>query len=45
MGDDNAVGQATDYLHGIVDHAVNNWQHQAVTSGHARVGLASLSVF
>jgi 3-hydroxy-9,10-secoandrosta-1,3,5(10)-triene-9,17-dione monooxygenase len=45
MGDDNPVHRASRDIHAIANHAVNNWEHQALNYSRARVGLAPVPMF
>jgi 3-hydroxy-9,10-secoandrosta-1,3,5(10)-triene-9,17-dione monooxygenase len=45
MSDDNPVHRASRDLHAIANHAVNNWENQALTYGRARAGLPPLPMF
>jgi 3-hydroxy-9,10-secoandrosta-1,3,5(10)-triene-9,17-dione monooxygenase len=45
MDDDNPVHRASRDVHAIANHAVNNWEHQALTYSRARAGLAPLPMF
>jgi 3-hydroxy-9,10-secoandrosta-1,3,5(10)-triene-9,17-dione monooxygenase len=45
MGDDNPVHRASRDLHAIGNHAVNNWEHQALTYARARTGLPPIQMF
>jgi 3-hydroxy-9,10-secoandrosta-1,3,5(10)-triene-9,17-dione monooxygenase len=45
MGDDNPVHRASRDIHAIANHAVNNWEQQALTYSRARAGLAPLPMF
>jgi 3-hydroxy-9,10-secoandrosta-1,3,5(10)-triene-9,17-dione monooxygenase len=44
MGDDNPVHRASRDLHAIANHAVNNWEMQALQYGRARTGLPPMAV-
>ena len=43
--DDNPVHRASRDIHAIANHAVNNWEHQALTYSRARSGLPPLPMF
>ena len=45
MSDDNPVHRASRDIHAIANHAVNNWEHQALTYSRARTGLPPLPMF
>ncbi len=45
MGDDNPVHRASRDIHAIANHAVNNWEHQALSYSRARTGLPPLPLF
>ena len=45
MGDDNPVHRASRDIHAIANHAVNNWEHQALNYSRARAGLPPLPMF
>jgi 3-hydroxy-9,10-secoandrosta-1,3,5(10)-triene-9,17-dione monooxygenase len=45
MGDDNVVHRASRDLHAIGNHAVNNWEHQALNYSRARTGLPPIQMF
>ena len=45
MDDDNPVHRASRDLHAIANHAVNNWENQALTYGRGRAGLPPLPMF
>jgi 3-hydroxy-9,10-secoandrosta-1,3,5(10)-triene-9,17-dione monooxygenase len=45
MGDDNPVHRASRDIHAIANHAVNNWEHQALNYSRARAGLAPMPMF
>ena len=45
MLDDNPVHRASRDIHAIANHAVNNWEHQALTFSRARTGLPPIPMF
>jgi alkylation response protein AidB-like acyl-CoA dehydrogenase len=45
MSDDNPVHRASRDIHAIANHAVNNWEHQALTYSRTRAGLPPLPMF
>ena len=45
MGDANAVHRASRDIHAIANHAVNNWEHQALSYSRNRAGLPPLPMF
>jgi 3-hydroxy-9,10-secoandrosta-1,3,5(10)-triene-9,17-dione monooxygenase len=45
MSDDNPVHRASRDLHAIANHAVNNWENQALSYSRLRTGLPPLSMF
>jgi 3-hydroxy-9,10-secoandrosta-1,3,5(10)-triene-9,17-dione monooxygenase len=45
MDDDNPVHRASRDIHAIANHAVNNWEHQALNYSRARAGLAAVPMF
>jgi 3-hydroxy-9,10-secoandrosta-1,3,5(10)-triene-9,17-dione monooxygenase len=45
MGDDNVVHRASRDLHAIGNHAVNNWEHQALNYSRERTGLPPIQMF
>jgi 3-hydroxy-9,10-secoandrosta-1,3,5(10)-triene-9,17-dione monooxygenase len=45
MGDDNPVHRASRDIHAIANHAVNNWEQQALNYSRARAGLAPMPMF
>lgn len=45
MDDDNPVHRASRDIHAIANHAVNNWEHQALNYSRARAGLAPVPMF
>jgi hypothetical protein len=45
MGDDNVVHRASRDLHAIGNHAVNNWEQQALNYSRARTGLPPIPMF
>lgn len=45
MGDDNPVHRASRDIHAIANHAVNNWEHQALNYSRARCGLPPVPMF
>lgn len=45
MSDDNPVHRASRDIHAIANHAVNNWEHQALTYSRARTGLPPIPMF
>ena len=45
MSDDNPVHRASRDIHAIANHAVNNWEQQALTYSRARTGLPPLPMF
>ena len=45
MGDDNPVHRASRDIHAIANHAVNNWEHQALSYTRARIGLPPIPMF
>ena len=45
MDDANPVHRASRDIHAIANHAVNNWEHQALTYSRTRAGLAPLPMF
>jgi len=45
MGDDNPVHRASRDIHAIANHAVNNWEHQALSYTRQRTGLPPISMF
>ncbi|HYW90221.1 MAG TPA: hypothetical protein VFB50_20775, partial [Chloroflexota bacterium] len=45
MADTNPVHRASRDLHAIANHAVNNWEHQALTYSRARTGLPPIAMF
>jgi alkylation response protein AidB-like acyl-CoA dehydrogenase len=45
MGDANPVHRASRDIHAIANHAVNNWEHQALNYGRARTGLPPIPMF
>jgi 3-hydroxy-9,10-secoandrosta-1,3,5(10)-triene-9,17-dione monooxygenase len=45
MGDDNPVHRASRDIHAIANHAVNNWEHQALNYSRARTGLPPVPMF
>jgi hypothetical protein len=45
MRDDNPVHRASRDIHAIGNHAVNNWEHQALGYSRARTGLPPIAMF
>ena len=45
MGDNNPVHRASRDIHAIANHAVNNWEQQALVYSRARTGLPPMSMF
>ncbi|MBV8718158.1 MAG: acyl-CoA dehydrogenase [Chloroflexi bacterium] len=45
MDDDNPVHRASRDIHAIANHAVNNWEHQALNYSRARTGLPPVPMF
>jgi hypothetical protein len=45
MDDASPVHRASRDIHAIANHAVNNWEHQALTYSRIRAGLAPLPMF
>jgi 3-hydroxy-9,10-secoandrosta-1,3,5(10)-triene-9,17-dione monooxygenase len=45
MGDHNPVHRASRDIHAIANHAVNNWEQQALVYSRARTGLPPMSMF
>ena len=45
MDDDNPVHRASRDIHAIANHAVNNWENQALTYSRTRTGLPPLPMF
>lgn len=45
MDDDNPVHRASRDIHAIANHAVNNWEHQALNYSRARAGLSPVPMF
>jgi len=45
MGDDNPVHRASRDTHAIANHAVNNWEFQALNYGRGRTGLPPVPMF
>ncbi len=45
MDDDNPVHRASRDIHAIANHAVNNWEHQALNYSRARAGLPPVPMF
>jgi 3-hydroxy-9,10-secoandrosta-1,3,5(10)-triene-9,17-dione monooxygenase len=45
MSDDNPVHRASRDIHAIANHAVNNWEQQALTYSRARTNLPPLPMF
>jgi len=45
MSDDSAVHRASRDLHAIANHAVNNWENQAIAYARQRTGLPPLPMF
>jgi 3-hydroxy-9,10-secoandrosta-1,3,5(10)-triene-9,17-dione monooxygenase len=45
MSDDNPVHRASRDVHAIANHAVNNWEHQALAYSRARTGLSPIPMF
>ena len=45
MHDHNPIHRASRDLHAIGNHAVNNWEHQALTYSRARTGLPPIPMF
>lgn len=45
MRDDNPVHRASRDIHAIGNHAVNNWEQQALVYSRARTGLPPMSMF
>jgi 3-hydroxy-9,10-secoandrosta-1,3,5(10)-triene-9,17-dione monooxygenase len=45
MSDDNPVHRASRDIHAIANHAVNNWEHQALSFSRARTGLPPIPMF
>lgn len=45
MDDGNPVHRASRDIHAIANHAVNNWEHQALSYSRARTGLPPIPMF
>lgn len=45
MGDDSPVHRASRDIHAIANHAVNNWEHQALSYSRVRTGLPPIPMF
>jgi len=45
MDDTNPVHRASRDIHAIANHAVNNWEHQALSYSRTRAGLPPLPMF
>ena len=45
MRDDNPVQRASRDIHAIANHAVNNWEQQALAYARARTGLPPMAMF
>jgi hypothetical protein len=45
MGDDNPVHRACRDINAIANHAVNNWEHQALSYSGVRTGLPPIPMF
>jgi 3-hydroxy-9,10-secoandrosta-1,3,5(10)-triene-9,17-dione monooxygenase len=45
MGDDSPIHRASRDIHAIGNHAVNNWEHQALSYSRARTGLPPIPMF